>query len=177
MTGRRTRRWLDRLRAAIGRGPSSPDRTGLDGFSARSRPQTVKNPPPHARSSAPTARERADTAPAAPAGREAPGAPARPVAREAPVADEPAAPPAPDEVPDPTPEPSLAEAGDDEARPDEPRVRVHRGRLERRVAPLELSPTEAVRLAEEGRAGLSRRELPPDVEGDDPGGSGDSDAE
>ncbi|WP_169786679.1 hypothetical protein [Nitriliruptor alkaliphilus] len=31
------------------------------------------------------------------------------------------------------------------------------------MGPLELSPTEALRLADEGRTGLSRRELPPDA--------------
>lgn len=41
-------------------------------------------------------------------------------------------------------------------------VRVHHERLERRVTPLALSPAEALRLATEGRSGLSRRGLPPD---------------
>lgn len=42
-----------------------------------------------------------------------------------------------------------------------PTARVHRDRLDRRVTPLELSPTEALKLAEEGRSGLARRDLPP----------------
>ncbi|MTV26493.1 hypothetical protein FTX61_13880 [Nitriliruptoraceae bacterium ZYF776] len=55
-----------------------------------------------------------------------------------------------------------------------PTVRVHRGRLERGVGPLELSPTEAVRLAEEGPRAL-RRELPPDAPDEDPLDGGRSD--
>jgi hypothetical protein len=52
-------------------------------------------------------------------------------------------------------------------------VQVHRARLARQVGRLDLSPTEALRLAEEGRSGLSRRGLPPDTtdrtDGDDAG--------
>jgi hypothetical protein len=48
-----------------------------------------------------------------------------------------------------------------------PEVRVHTARLDRRVGPLELSPTEAVRLATQGRPGLLRRTLPPDPGADD----------
>lgn len=66
----------------------------------------------------------------------------------------------------PPPPPPPAPAGHDG-----PDVRVHADRLERRVGPLELSPTEALRLADEGRTGLSRRELPPDPSR--PGGGGD----
>jgi hypothetical protein len=62
--------------------------------------------------------------------------------------------PAPAYPPPPPPTPT-----DD----DGPGVRVHADRLERRVGPLELSPTEALRLADEGPTGLSRRELPPDA--------------
>lgn len=48
-------------------------------------------------------------------------------------------------------------------------VSVHADRLERGVEPLALSPTEALRLAREGRGSLVRRELPPDTapEGED----------
>lgn len=56
------------------------------------------------------------------------------------------------------PTPALEPAPPDPAVP----VRIHQGRLDRRVAPLELSPTEALRLATEGPRGLSRRQLPPD---------------
>jgi hypothetical protein len=54
-----------------------------------------------------------------------------------------------------------------------PPIRVHTGRLERQVDPLALSPTEALRLAREGRASLIRRDLPPDVP---PGGEDEDDA-
>jgi hypothetical protein len=75
----------------------------------------------------------------------------------------------PEVAPEP-PEPSGADvaAVDAEAPPD---VRVHTERLGRGVGRLELSPTEALRLAREGRGSLVRRELPPDR------GSGGSDAE
>jgi hypothetical protein len=40
---------------------------------------------------------------------------------------------------------------------------VHEDRLDREVPPLELSPSEALRLAREGRRVLVRRDLPPDT--------------
>lgn len=49
-----------------------------------------------------------------------------------------------------------------------PHVTIHHRRLERAVPPLDLSPSEAVRLAEGGPDALRRRELPPDAT---PGGS------
>lgn len=73
-------------------------------------------------------------------------------------------PPAP---PSPSPPPPPAEVV--VPPPSGPRVRVHEARLDRRVAPVALSPSEAVRLADEGHGSLPRRGLPPDPEG--PGGS------
>jgi hypothetical protein len=49
-----------------------------------------------------------------------------------------------------------------------PPVRVHEGRLDRRVGPMELSPGEAMRLAGEGPRALVRRRLPPDTAPADP---------
>lgn len=43
-------------------------------------------------------------------------------------------------------------------------MRVHGSRLARGVGPVDLSPSEALRMADEGRESL-RRELPPDPEG------------
>lgn len=172
MTGRRTRRWFDRLRAALGRGPSSREGTSLDGFSARSRPPAVTNPPPNAMRSAPAAHHAAADAPSAatddgateaaedPAATDAGEATETPVAGEAPASSGAA-------------ETAQEPASDDAtATSDPPPVRVHTDRLGRRVAPMELSPTEALRLADQGRAGLARRELPPDH---GPRGSGDTD--
>jgi hypothetical protein len=82
-------------------------------------------------------------------------------------------------VPDVAPEPpepgepgdtrvSPAAGGEASSDPAPPSVHVHADRLGRGVGRLELSPTEALRLAREGRGSLVRRELPPDQE---PGGS------
>lgn len=174
MTGHRTWRWLDRLRAAVGRRPSR-DSTAPGTFSARSQPPGVTNPPPNATLRAPDARARPTSAPTSLDDRDTP-APVE--AREGTVAPGAAGVGAAPAVPE------AGEAGEARgsssrspagaARPDDsvehdptdaaaPPVRVHEDRLERGVAPMELSPTEALRLATEGHIGLSRRDLPPDA--------------
>lgn len=167
MAGRRTWRWLDRLRAAIGRGPSS-DSTSLDVFSARSQPPGVTNPPPNATYGAPHAHERPSSAPApsAPPDTAVPGeAPGAPVTTGGAGASEGGEAPAPPEAREVPEAPTSAAAGAPaQADPSAPRIRVHEQRLDRGVAPMELSPTEALRLATEGPTGLSRRDLPPDAE-------------
>lgn len=174
MTGRRTWRWLDRLRAAVGRRPSQ-DSTAPGTFSARSQPPGVTNPPPNATLRAPDARARPTSAPTTRDDRDTP-APVE--AREGtvtPGADGVVAPPVPHEARDAADAGGASStssaggtrpddtAGPDPADPSAPPVRVHEDRLERGVAPMELSPTEALRLATEGHVGLSRRDLPPDT--------------
>jgi hypothetical protein len=90
-----------------------------------------------------------------PVAAETPEAAVAPVADEEPSLPEPPAASGPPEVAD-EPAPPRGTAGEG------PAVRVHPDRLERGVGPIELSPTEALRLAREGRASLVRRELPPD---------------
>jgi hypothetical protein len=167
VTGRRTWRWLDRLRAAIGRGPSS-DSTSLEVFSARSQPLGVANPPPSATHRAPHAHDRPSSAPAslAPPDTAVPAeAPEVTVARDghgaSEVGEAAASPEAREALDAPT---SAASGPSAPVDPSAPPVRVHERRLERGVAPMELSPTEALRLATEGPTGLSRRDLPPDAE-------------
>jgi hypothetical protein len=75
------------------------------------------------------------------------------------VGDPPASPATPAAPPAPTPDHDVRSTP----------VRVHHDRLDRRVGPLELSPAEALRLADRGPASLARRRLPPDGAG---GGEG-----
>jgi hypothetical protein len=179
MTGHRTRRLWDRLRAAFGREPSR-DVTPRGGYSARSQPPAVTKVLPTATSGAPDARPGTPDAQASDSGTvaaEAAAAHEAPGAGDAAVVEAPAGAPATPPNGGPTADPAPP-------RPDQPpphgaaprdatspEVRVHEGRLDRRVAPMELSPTEALRLANDGPAGLSRRELPPDTSG---GSGGDA---
>lgn len=64
--------------------------------------------------------------------------------------------------PPPAPTAPAGERSEDTTSRKEPAVRVHQARLDRRVGPLELSPSEAVRLADQGPRGLARRALPAD---------------
>jgi hypothetical protein len=69
------------------------------------------------------------------------------------------------------PTPAPPEAVETDTAPDVAHpVRVHEGRLDRRVGPMALSPGEAVRLAGEGPRALVRRRLPPDTAPADPAG-------
>jgi hypothetical protein len=164
VVGRRAQRWIERLLPRRWRRRSAPDATAVGVFTARSSPPGVRERPP-------TAREGAEGAHPGTLRVGGGGAPVAPLGQQAvrTAESEPVAPVSPEPRHAASPWDDLDDAGGDDAPPreDVPGVRVHTGRLERRVGPLELSPTEAVRLATEGRPGLLRRSLPPDPGRDD----------
>lgn len=175
MVAGRGPRWLDRLRATFGRtAREEPSHSGHPDAPSRSQ-EVVRRPP----TASDRPRDARDT-PDGPAQRTVEGAPTgatgAQVPDEAPEVDGAPAPegtPAPDEAVAPEAPAPGEVAGDPAGAADDdvPPVRVHEGRLERQVDPLALSPTEALRLAREGRSSLVRRDLPPDTT------SGDEDAD
>jgi hypothetical protein len=162
VSGRRTTGWFDRLRTVFGR-PLAGQRNRQPPRHDPTPSRDVAERPPKATDSAVAAH---------PSPPRAPNESAPPPAGVAPGAEAAPAPPATPAVPgdrdtdgadgDHETDGAGGAAPDVEPPSGAPRVRVHEERLDRRVAPLELSPTEAVRLAREGRGSLVRRELPPD---------------